>query len=200
MLLTLHIVRWTETVKAIMAQKVEREFELKAAESVVVDGVRLVELGTLLATVDHTKSNRSFPTCVCFPVLETIELCTVYFLIRSFGVCTAWRVMIFPEGIVDVRIIVGEVENAKMEDQQAINFRRGKTRYVKLMPDLREAIRLGRRDFDSIHVWYLTARTGGGTNRIRCFIIDCNHSTRRRSLGCVGHSLLSLLLSLVLVS
>ena len=47
-----------------------------------------------------------------------------------------------------------------MEDQQAINFRRGKTRYIKLMPDLREAIRLGRRDFDSIYIWYLTARTG----------------------------------------
>jgi hypothetical protein len=36
---------WTDTVKAIMAQKVEREFELKAAESVLVDGVRLAELG-----------------------------------------------------------------------------------------------------------------------------------------------------------
>jgi hypothetical protein len=65
-----------------------------------------------------------------------------------------------PEGVVDVRIIVGEVENTKMEEQQAINFRRGKTRYTKLMPDLREAMRLGRRDFDSIHLWYLTARTG----------------------------------------
>ncbi len=64
------------------------------------------------------------------------------------------------EGVVDIRIVVGEVENAKMEEQQAINFRRGKTRYVKLMPDLREAMRLGRRDFDSIHIWYLTARTG----------------------------------------
>ena len=74
----------------------------------------------------------------------------------------------------DVRIIVGESENQKMEEQQAINFRRGKTRYVKLMPDLREAIRLGRRDFDAVHVWYLTARTGEHKLLPRPFALTCS--------------------------
>ncbi len=67
----------------------------------------------------------------------------------------------------DIRIIVGESDNAKMEEQQAVNFRRGKTRYIKLMPDLREAMRLGRRDFDSVFIWYLTARTGA------CACVPC---------------------------
>ena len=64
------------------------------------------------------------------------------------------------EGIVDIRLVVGEAENKKMEEQQAINFRRGRPRYVKLVPDLRENIRLGRRDFDAVHIWYLKSRTG----------------------------------------
>jgi hypothetical protein len=42
----LSVSKWSETVKNLIAAKNEREFELRAAESAVVDGVSLVELGS----------------------------------------------------------------------------------------------------------------------------------------------------------
>ncbi len=83
----------------------------------------------------------NIPECVWWPLLVCVCRCGA-------------------EGVSDIRIIVGETENNKMEMKQSENFRRGKSRYTKLMPDLREAMRLGRRDFDSVHIWYLVGRTG----------------------------------------
>ncbi len=131
--------KWSETVKNIVAKKREREFELKAAEAAVVDGKPMVEQGSCSAGRQ--------------------QLCW-------FAECALALALAVAEGVVDVRIVVGEIENNKMEEQQAINFRRGKARYTKLMPDLREALRLGRRDFDCVYIWYLLGRKGALTLRV----------------------------------
>ncbi len=69
-----------------------------------------------------------------------------------------------------------------MEEQQAINFRRGRPRYTKLMPDMRESIRLGRRDFDAIHIWYLKARTG--TRVCACVVCTSYAAVSNNTSGC----------------
>ncbi len=63
----LSINKWSETVKNIIAQKKEREFEMKAAESVLVDGVRVVELG--MGTLATACSCRALPPPVCISAL-----------------------------------------------------------------------------------------------------------------------------------
>lgn len=63
------------------------------------------------------------------------------------------------DGVVDIRIIVGEHANEEFESDQWRRLRRGKRRYVKLWPDLRASQRLTRSDTTSVHVWTLN---GGG--------------------------------------
>ena len=59
------------------------------------------------------------------------------------------------EGVVDIRIVVGEMENSSFESEQWRRMRRGKRRYVKLPVDIRGNMRFAARDNMSVHVWYL---------------------------------------------
>ena len=59
------------------------------------------------------------------------------------------------EGVVDVKIIAGELENSSFESDQWRRKRRGLRRYIQLPVDLRGNIRFAARDTMSVHVWYL---------------------------------------------